>query len=137
MADVPEIEIKSLEAFFDWIKNDSDMVVYRGVSKKSYDLIPSVGRLVETDPESIVHIEEHLFSEFKRRAPAFLDTQPTSDWEWLCLAQHHGLPTRLLDWTTNPLVALYFAVEKDFDSDCAIYSHMMIEYMSDFDKQHD
>ena len=133
MADVTEIEIKSLQAFFEWTDKHSDMDVYRGVSKKSYDLIPSVGRLAETTQDGILNLEDHLFSEFKRRAPAFLDAQPTSDWEWLCLAQHHGLPTRLLDWTSNPLVALYFAVEKDFDSDCAIYSHLMTEYMSDFD----
>ena len=133
-----DIEIKSLDAFFKHLEEDSELVVYRGVSKKSYQLIPSVGRRSDLKPEDVIHYEEELFYEFKRRAPAFLDFQPASQWEWLCLAQHHGLPTRFLDWTANPLVALFFAAEKDFDSDCAVYSFMMGRvFVPDFDSRTD
>jgi hypothetical protein len=64
-----------------------------------------------------------MFRKFKSAARAFLAFDPRDDWDWLAVAQHHGAPTRLTDWSENPLVALYFAVSaaKD-DQDPIVYS---------------
>ena len=95
--------------------------VFRGHSDVRYKLIPSVGR---TKSASVTRTkyESSLFDIFCREARGYMSSFPTDEWEWLSLAQHHGLPTRLLDWTYNPLAALYFAVEANEREDGEIFA---------------
>jgi type I restriction enzyme M protein len=105
-------------------------VIYRGVRRFNYELIPCVGRYWEplsnrgTRTREFFELETTAFDVFKLEAAAYV-SGVRSDWEWLALAQHHGMPTRLLDWTWNPLCALYFALEPKAldaeDCDAAIY----------------
>lgn len=108
----------------------NDGYFFRGERRSDYSLKPKIARLVAQPvtsedgklvldlryPVSIVNEREAL-QRFKAAARPYLNSAPDSEWDWLALAQHHGLPTRLLDWTTNPLVALYFAVGEMIDDD--------------------
>lgn len=92
-----------------WLYSD-DRVIFRGQTKEEgWPLSPSVGR--NPDRSRVPWREREILEEFKRESIPYIDLSPQNDWQWLALAQHNKLPTRLLDWTKNPLAALWFAVK--------------------------
>lgn len=96
-------------------------ILYRGIKDASLPLQPKIGWLPLKKGSDRGKIEKNLLRLFKERALPYVEFMPRDDWDWLALASHHGLPTRLLDWTWNPLVAVYFAVQEKFDNDSAIF----------------
>jgi len=102
---------------------------FRGHGRACNELSPKVHRLFKTMPEPFtqpnVHaLESYLFVEFQRMAPAYAVETPSihEPSVWWCLMQHHGSPTRLLDWTESAWVALYFAIAADKDVDGELWA---------------
>lgn len=81
--------------------------IYRGLNSVDHELKTSLQRL----GGPYARLEKHLLRNFRKYAHR--DAAPgKSTWNWLALAQHHGLPTRLMDWTYSPYVALHFATNE-------------------------
>jgi FRG domain len=104
-----------------------DTPLWRGHGDADWPLRAQVFRRDQGHPEAPLYDEQALIGHFMSRAETRTDRRcpsPNDYFGWLFLAQHYGLPTRLLDWTENPLVALYFGVvdKQQEDKDGCIWA---------------
>lgn len=112
-----ENKIVSIEKLFQLLEKcrKTNTYKFRGQSDKTWGLIPKAGR-----PEFKIK-DEIIFKQWKRRAVHYLEKKNYTEWELLSIAQHNGLPTRLLDWSQNPLIALFFTCFENYDNDGALF----------------
>lgn len=107
---------------------------YRGVSNKDYGLETSIQRIGRKPTE----VENHLIRNFQKYSPInTLVDDYNNIWNWISLGQHHGLPTRFLDWTFSPNVALHFMTDdiNTYDKDGAIWMVDFVEIKNHLPKE--
>lgn len=100
--------------------------IYRGQSDYQFGLSSTLQRaLSRTENPTTLERAKNGFKVFRAERHLYHETRTLNQWDELTLAQHYGLPTRLLDWTLDPLVGLYFALEsidpKNIVSDACVY----------------
>lgn len=116
-----EIPINNWSTFKNYISDLDGRWAFRGQKSSEWGLESSLERAFRKINPSFVELQ--IVEKFQQRASHYINSsmEPSGIVEWLALMQHHGAPTRLLDWTFSPYVAAYFALE-DCDNECAIWA---------------
>jgi hypothetical protein len=109
-------DVRSVREFLErvWLTPpppDAEIILFRG-QLDNYPLLPKLFRAPNT-PSVVQEAERKMLAFLKQASPHLTPSRPENDWDWLSLGQHYGMSTRMSDWSANPLVALFFAVELD------------------------
>ena len=116
----PDKQVSSIAELIACLRSDLDSyggpVWFRGHRDATWHLEPKLLRAGSSGEREI-----HLLNRFKQHASLLLEKQPRTEFDWLFLMQHYGIATRLLDWSENPLVGLYFAVAEDSGDDASLW----------------
>ncbi|HOI25723.1 MAG TPA: FRG domain-containing protein [Caldisericia bacterium] len=104
------VSVNNYNEFINFLSefNVEDNVLFRG-QEVDWPLLPKIARIAPD--REILDAERKMFTDFKVYSLSYLKVRLDNDWDWLAMAQHYGLSTRLLDWSANPLIALWFAVK--------------------------
>jgi len=127
------IPIRSIEDYVKMVTStEGRRRMFRGHTSKSYDLVPTVGRcekFVKLPLKDLIVQERYMLNRFKRLGASLLPTSLT-DWELLFMARHHSLPVRVLDWSTNPMIALFFAVRSRDKETAVVFSEKQLSVLN-------
>ena len=123
--------VNTVNYFFEVIESlqKNSWLKYRGQSDVEWKLIPKAGR-----DSFKKYSDKLLFESWKRRGKSMIEKEHLSDWDYLAIAQHTGLPTRLLDWSHNPLIACFFACNENFDKDGVVYVYDSEHWRANIEK---
>lgn len=110
IAEVQESTVNTTEEIEDLVNSQTVELWYRGQKNKDWTLEPGIRR---RDTAENKEKELECLYQFRQIAAPKFNSLRLDKWGWITYAQHHKLPTRLLDWSTQPLIALYFACENE------------------------
>ena len=143
---IEEIEVDSVPKYLGLVNDlmfvrsvEQSAWIFRGVSDKTHELEVSlrwVRRDLAGEPTTASAYssvkEAEIFYRFKRAALAVTNLSDIPDLDWMCLARHHTLPCRVLDWSESPLVAAYFAnADMGAKAHSAVYATRMPSLVSE------